>query len=192
MTPTTGRGEELRHQRARGRCRPAGGEHVVDDEHPVVGGERVAVHLQHVAAVLQLVAVRVGVPRQLARLAHRHEPGAQGEGDRRREDEPARLDTDHLGDRPVRVGPVERRDEQVGGEPERIRVAEQRRDVAEHDARLGEVGDVADEGQEVAGGGHAVNLRGRGQSPAAVVAASAPRNECADGARDVPAAANRG
>ena len=34
----------------------------------------------------------LGLPGQLARLAHRHEPGAEVVGDRRREDEPARLD----------------------------------------------------------------------------------------------------
>ena len=90
---------------ARGGGGAAGGEHVVDDEHAVVGFERVAVHLERVGAVLELVAVRVRVPRQLARLAHGHEAGTERERDRRREDEPARLDADDLGDRPRRTAP---------------------------------------------------------------------------------------
>ena len=116
-------------------------------EHAVVGGERVAVHLERVGAVLELVAVRVGVPRQLARLAHRHEAGAERERDRRGEDEAARFDADDLGDRV----PIERRASSSVAARNAVGVAEQRRDVAEHDARLREVGDVADEGPERVG-----------------------------------------
>ena len=103
-------------------------------------------HLERVAPVLELVAVRVGVPRQLARLAHGHEPRAQRERDRRREDEPACLDADDLGDRAV-----ERRHQQLGRAPERLGVTEQRRDVLEHHPGLREVVDVADVLPEILG-----------------------------------------
>ena len=71
---------------------------------------------------------------QLARLAHRHEADAEPLGQRRAEDEAARLDADD------ELGLV-RRDalgEQIGHEAERRPVAEQRRDVLEEDARAWE------------------------------------------------------
>ena len=49
------------------------------------------------------------------------------------------------------IGPVERRHQELGRGAERARVAEQRRDVAEHHPGLREVGDVADEGPELVG-----------------------------------------
>ena len=48
---------------------------------------RVAVHLEHVVAVLELVAVGVRVPGQLALFAHGHEAGPEHVRDRRGEDE---------------------------------------------------------------------------------------------------------
>ncbi len=64
---TTGRPPRRRtHDQVdrRGRGTP-GGEHVVDDEHPVAGRERVAVHLERRAAVLEVVA-RTGRSRRAA------------------------------------------------------------------------------------------------------------------------------
>ena len=54
-------------------------------------------HFEGVVAVLEVVAVRMRVPRELAGLADRDEPGVERQGDRRGEDEPARFDADHLG-----------------------------------------------------------------------------------------------
>ena len=61
-------------------------------------------HLEGLLAVLQLVADRPGLPRQLAGLAHRHEADAEGERHRRGEDEPARLHADDLVDHDSPVG----------------------------------------------------------------------------------------
>ena len=142
---------ELLDQPARGRRGATGGEHVVDDEDPLAGMDRVAVHLQLVGAVLEAVLLAHDRPRQLARLAHGHEPGPDLERDGRGEDEPARLHPEHpidgtcpeavdeLGDRPV----------------EGLRVAEQRRDVAEGDPGLRVVGDVADQPPDPGGIGRA-------------------------------------
>ena len=54
----------------------------------------VVVNLERVGAVLEVVALAHGRRRQLARLAHRREAGAEAIGHRRPEDEPAALDAD--------------------------------------------------------------------------------------------------
>ena len=79
---------------ARGRRRGAArGEQIVDDEAaPPV--DRVLVHLERVGAVLERVGLARGAVGQLARLAHRHEADAEPLGQRRAEDEAARLDAD--------------------------------------------------------------------------------------------------
>src|SRR5687768_6268488 len=53
-----------------------GGEDVVDHQHPLVDGHRVAVQLQKARAVLQLVGLGLDFPRQFADLADRHEAGS--------------------------------------------------------------------------------------------------------------------
>src|SRR6266508_2762177 len=52
----------------------------------------VLVHLEGVGAVLERVGLARGAIGQLARLAHRHEADAEPIGQRRAEDEAARLD----------------------------------------------------------------------------------------------------
>src|SRR5262249_53351948 len=80
-----------------------------------------------------------GVRRQLARLAHDGDPDAERVGQRRADDEAARLDTEHhVGRAAIALGQV------VDGPSERRPVGQQRRDVLEDDARLGEVRNVAD------------------------------------------------
>ena len=70
-------------QAGRRRGGAAGGEHVVDDQDPLAGMDGVAVDLELVGAVLELVLLAGDRPRQLAGLADRHEPGAEAVGDRR-------------------------------------------------------------------------------------------------------------
>ena len=60
-------------QVAAGAHRAAGGQDVVDQEHALAGPERVAVDLELVAAVLELILLSDGGVRELARLANRHE-----------------------------------------------------------------------------------------------------------------------
>ena len=137
----TMRAAERLDQAGGGGGRAAGGQHVVDDQDPLVGVDGVAVDLQLVGAVLQLVLLADDRPRQLAGLAHGDERGAEAVGDRRGEDEPARLDADD----PVDLDVAEPVGQLVDRPAERGGVAEQRRDVAERDARLREVGDLADQ-----------------------------------------------
>ena len=137
--PTTTPPEPL-DQPARRGGGAAGGEHVVDHEHPLARKHGVAVDLELVGAVLELVLLAGHGPRQLARLAHGHEPSAAAGTPPARQDEAPRLDADHAidGDAGEAVHEV------VDRQPERRGVAEQRCDVAEGDARLGVVGDVSD------------------------------------------------
>ena len=72
--------------------RAARGEHVVDEEHPGARRE-VVVHFDRRLAVLQHVRDGCRGPRQLARLAHRHQPDPRCHRHRAGEQEAARLDT---------------------------------------------------------------------------------------------------
>ena len=76
----------------------AGGEDVVDEQHPLPRLDRVLVQLEGGLAVLEGVRHGVGLPRQLARLPDRDEPASELQRDRRRQDEPARLHSDDLVD----------------------------------------------------------------------------------------------
>ena len=109
------------------------------------GTDGVAVHLERGRAVLEVVLDADHVGRQLAKLAHGHEANTELVRDRRAEDEAARLHADD----DVDVALPHPLHEPVDGRLERLAVLEERRDVLEQDARLGEVGDVADARREV-------------------------------------------
>src|SRR5262245_29554882 len=108
----------------------------------------VAVDLEQVGAVLELVLLALDLPGQLPGLPHRHEPGPVAVRDRRREHKAAGLDAEHLVDLPVGKGCREC----VDRPGERLRVGQQRRDVLEHDTRLRMVGDIAHVRAEERGG----------------------------------------
>src|SRR6478672_627329 len=76
----------------------AGGQHVVDEQHPVALVDAVLVHLEGRLAVLQRVGHRVRLARELAGLADRDEPGTEGQGHRRGQDEASGLHADDLVD----------------------------------------------------------------------------------------------
>src|SRR5581483_3712792 len=127
------------------RCRrPAGGEHVVDEQDAVVATNGVGVHLEAFRSVFELVVDPVHVVGKLALLSRRDEPRVQTVGNRRRHDEPAGFDTEDASDT-VADEPV---DDRVDHRREPDLVAEQRRDVLEDNARCGEVRDIPDEGAQ--------------------------------------------
>ena len=128
--------------------RPAGREQVVDDEDPLSGLDRVGVDLEGRRAVLELVLDLDRLRRQLAELAHRHEAGAELVGQRRAEDEAARLHADHE----VDLRAADLLGHAVDHLAERVRLLEERGDVVEADARLREVGDLADEAAQIVDG----------------------------------------
>ena len=100
-------------------------------------------------------SAEIVVVRQLAGLARADEAGAEAVGDGGAEDEPARLRPQH--DVDVLAGAV--LDDAVDRLAQRTRVLQERHDVAEEDALLGEVRDVAHVGGEVdAGVGHGISL----------------------------------
>src|SRR5439155_25056034 len=113
---------------------------VVVDEHARAAGDRVAMDLERVDAVLEDVLDRVRLPWQLARLARRYEAGADPLRDGTAEDEAACLrgrDQRYLA--LARV--VGQRVDRMG---QGRRVEQERRDVLENDSGLREVRDVAD------------------------------------------------
>jgi len=124
---------------------PTGGEDIIDDQDALPGPDGVGVHLEGVGAVLQVVGNGDRLAGELPRLADQAEPGRQAAGDGRPEDEPAALGPDDQ----VDVVAAERVGQQFDRQGQPRRIGQQRRDVAEQDARLGEVGDVADQPLEV-------------------------------------------
>ena len=96
--------------------------------------DRIAVDLELVGAVLELVLLSHDRPRQLAGLANRDETRTDAVGDRGPEDEPAGFDPDDSVDGDAGE-PV---DHGADGFGERLRITQQRRDVTE-DHPLGRV-----------------------------------------------------
>ncbi len=130
--------------RGRHRC-AAGGDEIVDQEDALLLADRVGVDLHFVDAVFERVGDANGFVRELALLADRHEAGGQLMCHGAAEDEAPRLDARDLVDAAARI----RIDQLVDRPAERPRVAEQRRDVPEHDAGFRVVRDRADRGLEI-------------------------------------------
>src|SRR5580700_3618106 len=116
----------------------AGGDEIVDHAHALK--HRVLVHFHFVDAVFERIADAHPLERQLALLADRHEAGRDLVRNRAAEDEAARLDAGDL----VDLTACPRLHQFVDGAAERPRVAQERRDVAKHDAWLGIIRDGAD------------------------------------------------
>src|SRR5262249_58446630 len=123
----------------------AGGDQVIDQDHAVALGYRVLVHLHLVDAVFERISDGDALVGQLALLADRHEAGRYLVRDRAAEDEAARLDAGDLVDLASRPGLHQLVDRAAEG----ARIAQQRRDVAEHDPGLGIVRDSADRSAQV-------------------------------------------
>jgi hypothetical protein len=73
----------------------AGGQEIIDEQHPIAWFHRVGMDGNGGAAVFQFVALFVRFEGELALLTHRHEPGLQLQSRRRGEDKPARIDPDY-------------------------------------------------------------------------------------------------
>jgi hypothetical protein len=126
---------------ARRAQRAACGEHVVGDEYAFAGVQGVGARFEAIAAVFEFVVDAGDRWRQLAGFAQRHEAGAERGRERGAEDEAACFDRAYRVD--ARVAPRLR--EQPDALRERVRVGEQRRDVAEHDARRRKIRHRADQ-----------------------------------------------
>lgn len=122
-----------------GHERPAGGEHVVHEQH-ARALRQVVVRLDRRGGVLEGVGDGCRGPGQLPGFADRHETDLRARRDGAGEEESARLDPgDHV------EAPGERGDERIDDLAEGRGIREERGDVAEDDARLGIVGDRADQ-----------------------------------------------
>src|SRR5262245_30047459 len=128
----------VRRELGGGRERAAGRQHVVDEDEPALA----ALHFEHAGGVFERVVALDHGRWELALLADRHEALAAALGERGGEDEPARLDAgDRVGRRPF--ARAEQAVERLDGLGE-VR-AQERRYVAEQDARLREVRHVDDQ-----------------------------------------------
>src|SRR5262249_27698250 len=122
----------------RGRGQGAAGRQDIVDDHDAA---HTRLHLQYALAVLERVRRADDGRGELSLLADRHETLAVPERERRGEDEAARLDA---GDG-VDVLPWRQGDERAQRIDDRLEmVAQERRDIAEQDARAGKVRNVAD------------------------------------------------
>src|SRR5580704_4311472 len=131
----------------------AGGDKIVNKDHPLALYDGVLVHLHLVDAIFERVANADALERQLALLADRDETGRHLMGDRAAENEAARLDARNLID--FAAGPGLH--QFVDGAAEGSRVAEERGDVAKDDPRLRIIRYRPDRGLQVGlerGGGH--------------------------------------
>ena len=94
---------DRRDQLERGLRRASGRDQVVDEQHAFATRDRVAVHLEAVGPVLELVVLADVLGRELARLADRDEADAKLARERRADDEAARLDPRDLVDAPAAI-----------------------------------------------------------------------------------------
>src|ERR1700739_3803469 len=94
-------------------------------------------YLERGRSVLEFVRLRVGLARQFAQFAYRHEAGSERQGNGRSQDKAASLDPRDLAH--ALVPGRQRRDDGCEGGA----VGEQRSDVLEDDARLRVVDNVA-------------------------------------------------
>ncbi len=135
-------------QADRGGSGPAGGEDVVDEEDPLTGANGVNVQGQGVGTVLEAVALLEGLERELSLFADGHDARPEPEGDGGSEEETTGVDAgDH-----VDLAGLPGSDEEIDASGEEAWIREEGGDVLELDARLGEVGDVADGGVEFGDG----------------------------------------
>src|SRR5947209_5721981 len=114
---------------------------IVGDEDALAADDGVAVNLQNVLSVFEIVRDARHFGRQLLRFAHRHEARAERVGKRGREDKTARLDAEHN----INALALEGLRQRVNGQAQTLRVLQQRRDVVEVDARLRKVRHFANE-----------------------------------------------
>src|SRR5215510_1923612 len=121
--------------------RAAGREQVVGDDHVVTFTDRVSVNFERVPAVFQVIAVAFDFGGQLLRLANWHEARAQVIGQRRGEDETARLDSDYA----IDFSAAEMFDRPVDYGAQPFGVFEQCGDVVEENAGFWKIGNFADQ-----------------------------------------------
>src|SRR5262245_42002740 len=125
-------GVNLAQQLDRGLRRPAGGDQVVDQKDWSARTERIFMNLDDVDTVFELVVLANCLPGQLALLADRHEAAAEPISDRATENEAACLDA---GDG-LHPAIAEGAGELLDAGAKAVGMAEQRGDIAEHDAGL--------------------------------------------------------
>lgn len=134
----------------------SGGHEVVDEEDALADAESIGMYFESVRAVFECVVDAVDGAWEFAGFSDGDETGRESLGDGDAEDEAAAFGTDDEVDSlaSVWVG------HEFDGECERSGIGEQRREVLEDDAGLGEVGHVADKACKVVHGQRISRPRG--------------------------------
>ncbi len=117
------------------------GQNIVDNQHVLTSLNGVSVHFESVSAVFQRVFDRMDLVRKLFRFAYRHETSTESVGHGRGEEVAARLNADDDIDRMLAIMILQG----VYGFTESGFVFEERSNVEEVDAGLGEIRDFPDE-----------------------------------------------
>jgi len=143
---------QLPYELGYGRRRSAGGEHIVDDQNAVPDLNRVAMDLERIGAVFELIFDALSRGRQLVGLPHRNEAGMQSVSHGRREYKSARFNADDG----VDLHALAVRAEPVDHALEPLRVLKQRRDVVKEDTGFRKIRHFADQTFEVIHSGTAI------------------------------------
>ena len=131
----------LLNQFSAGRCSAAGGQQVINDQHPGVVLKAIGDDLEAVRAVLEAVVDPNDLTGQLAGFANRAEANGIGGGQGGADDEAAGFDANNqIGLKPV-ADLTELAHDFLPG----VRLAHQRDDVAKEDPGLGKVGNLSDQ-----------------------------------------------
>src|SRR5438093_7583322 len=104
----------------------------------VIPADRIAVNFERVLAIFQVVAITLDLRGKLLRLAHRDETCAEMVGQGWCEDEATGLHSDNG----INLSAAEVVGDPVNHGAQSTRVLEQRGDVVEENARIGEIGDL--------------------------------------------------
>ena len=118
----------------------AGGQQVIHQQHLFARLQCVGMQFHHRLAIFQRIGLLNGRPRQFALFAYRDKAHGQLMRNRASQNEPPRLEAHHLVNPLAGIGVQQL----VHRHPKAARIGKQRGHIAEHDPRMGKVGDGAD------------------------------------------------
>src|ERR1700730_5119163 len=120
--------------------RPAGSHQIIEHHDALSRDDGIFLDLYGVGSVFEVIGVAHGWARQLALLADHRKTALEFEGERRRNQKPARFDADQK----IWLVGLERPGEALHSRTPSARMCKQGRDIVEQNAGLWEIGDRAD------------------------------------------------
>lgn len=135
------RAAQFSHQLYSRRSRSTGRQKIIANKDGFSGPDGVLVNLKGVRAIFQVIGDLSGFPREFPRFPHGHEPRAQPVRERRRQDEPPRLDTHYDVDYSAGIMAAQAIHQDV----EAVLVLEQSSQIVKENAGFGIIGNFADQ-----------------------------------------------